>query len=79
MNTEPMKPDYNRIIYEGWTAKDFIAELAIQVETVMRGESWREPFRTKKELAEWCRENQPYYKKAIPEVNDYFARMYNLK
>ena len=79
MNTEPMKPDYNRIIYEGWTAKDFIAELAIQVETVMRGESRREPFRTKKELAEWCRENQPYYKKTIPEVTDYFARMYNLK
>ena len=79
MNTKPMKPDYNRIIYEGWTAKDFIAELAIQVETVMRGESRREPFRTKKELAEWCRENQPYYKKTIPEVTDYFARMYNLK
>lgn len=74
-----MKPDYNRIIYEGWTAKDFIAEPAIQAETVMRGESRREPFRTKKELAEWCREHQPYYKKAIPEVTDYFARMYNLK
>lgn len=63
LNTEPMRPDCNRIIYEGWTAKDFIAEPAIQAETVMRGESRREPFRTKKELTEWCRENQPYYKK----------------
>lgn len=32
-----------------------------------------------RELADWCRDNQPYYKKRIPEVNSYFARMYNLK
>lgn len=70
-----MKPDCNRIIYEDRTAKDFIAEPAIQAKTVMRDESRREPFRTKKELAEWCRENQPYYKKAIPEVTGY-SRVY---
>ncbi len=74
-----MKTDYERIVCEGWTAKDFIAELSMPVETIMQSESWREPFRTKSELAEWCRENQPYYKKAIPEVTEYFARMYNLK
>ena len=34
---------------------------------------------TLQELADWCRDNQPYYKKRIPEVNSYFARMYNLK
>lgn len=43
------------------------------------GRSWREPFRNKRELADWCRDNQPYYKKRIPEVNGHFARMYNLK
>ena len=47
--------------------------------TFMSGQSWREPFRNKQELADWCRDNQPYYKKRIPEVNSYFARMYNLK
>ena len=34
---------------------------------------------TGKELADWCRDNQPYYKKRIPEVNSHFAKMYNLK
>ena len=46
---------------------------------IMSGQSWREPFRNKQELADWCRDNQPYYKKRIPEVNSHFARMYNLK
>ena len=46
---------------------------------IMSGQSWREPFRNKQELADWCRDNQPYYKKRIPEVNSHFAKMYNLK
>ena len=54
----------DRHIREGWT---------------VRALSWREPFRNKQELADWCRDNQPYYKKRIPEVNSHFARMYNLK
>ena len=57
----------------------FIRELAPQVEMIMSGQSWREPFRNKQELADWCRDNQPYYKKRIPEVNSHFAKMYNLK
>ena len=56
-----------------------IRELAPQVEMIMSGQSWREPFRNKQELADWCRDNQPYYKKRIPEVNSHFAKMYNLK
>lgn len=69
----------NRIVWEGWTVQNFIDELSDQVEMIMMGESWNEPFKTKKELAAWIKENQPYYKKSIPEVNAYFARKYNLK
>ena len=61
------------------TVGAFIRELAPQVEMIMSGQSWREPFRNKQELADWCRDNQPYYKKRIPEVNSHFAKMYNLK
>ena len=60
------KVNMDRHIREGW-------------EMIMSGQSWREPFRNKQELADWCRDNQPYYKKRIPEVNSHFARMYNLK
>lgn len=69
----------NRIVWEGWTVQNFIDELSDQIEMIMMGESWDEPFKTKMELAAWTKENQPYYKKSIPEVNAYFARKYNLK
>ena len=45
----------------------------------MQGRSWRKPFTSKQELAAWCKDNQPYYKKRIPGVVSYFARLYNLK
>ena len=73
------KINMDRHIREGWTVGAFIRELAPQVEMIMSGQSWREPFRNRQEQADWCRDNQPYYKKRIPEVNSYFARMYNLK
>ena len=58
------KINMDRHIREGWTVGAFIRELAPQVEMIMSGQSWREPFRNKQE---------------IPEVNSHFARMYNLK
>ena len=60
------KINMDRYVWEGWTVGAC-------------GQSWREPFRNKQELADWCRDNQPYYKKRIPEVNSHFAKMYNLK
>lgn len=68
-----------RNIWEGWTAQDFIDELSGQIDMIMRGESWQKPFKTKAELSKFTKENQPYYKKSIPEVNTYFAKKYGLK
>lgn len=73
-----MKIDRNKHIWEGWTIGDFIDELSWQIKMIMNGESWRLPFKTKKELAKWCKENQPHYKKPIAEVNNHFAKLYNL-
>lgn len=74
-----MATDMNKHIWEGWTAGMFINELAPIVKLIMDGESWHEPFKSKAELAEWCRQNKPYYKKRIPAVTNHFAGMYNLK
>lgn len=68
-----------REVWEGWTAQNFIDELSGQIDMIMRGESWLQPFKTKTELVKYIRENQPYYKKSIPEVNAYFAKKYGLK
>jgi hypothetical protein len=73
------KINKNKHVWEGWTVGDFIEELKPQVAMIMDGQSWREPFKSKQELADWCKNNQPYYKKRIPDVNNHFARMYNLK
>ena len=74
-----MDTDRNKHIWEGWTVGMFIDELAFQIEMIMSGESWKRPFTTKKELSDWCRDNQPYYKQTIPEVNTHFAQLYNLR
>jgi hypothetical protein len=68
-----------REIWEGWTVQNFIDELSDSIDTIMHGESWRQPFKTKAELAKYTKENQPYYKKTIPAVNNYFAKKYGLK
>jgi hypothetical protein len=33
-----------------------------------------EKFKTKNELMDWCMDMQPYYKKHIPEVFNYFTK-----
>ena len=71
--------DLQKHIWEGWRVQDFIDILSPEVERIMTGRSWRKPFTSKQELAAWCKDNQPYYKKHIPDVNNYFARLYNLK
>lgn len=69
--------DHN--IWEGWTPQDFIDELSDEIHMIMTGNSLQKPFKTKKEMVDYIKDNQPYYKKSIPEVNDYFANKYGLK
>lgn len=55
----------NRHIWEGWTVYDFINSLEIEFE-------YEKHKLNKDNIAKWCTENQPYYKKRIPEVIEYF-------
>jgi hypothetical protein len=41
---------------------------------IINSQSWKKPFQTKEELKEWCKSNQPYYKKHVPEVYNYFRK-----
>lgn len=66
-------------IYEGWTPQDFVDELEPIADMIMRGEAITKPFKTKTELADWCADNQPFYKKKIPAVVNYFAKKYGIK
>ncbi len=70
--------DLKRHVWEGWRVQDFIDRLSPEVDRIMTGRNWRKPFTSKQELAAWCKDNQPYYKKHIPGVVSYFARKYHL-
>ncbi len=71
--------DLNKEIWEGWKVKDFIEDLEWSVKSIMSGQSITTKFQNKEELKKWCIDNQPNYKKHIPELVDYFANMYNLR
>lgn len=60
----------NRHIWEGWTVQDFIDSLELIFDITHQ----REPFKTREEVKRFCMENQPYYKKYIPEVVSYFYK-----
>ena len=69
----------DRVIWEGWRVRDFIEDAEDIIDLIMNEGSWRKPFKNKVELNEWLKDNQPYYKKPIKEVQQYFAEKYNLK
>jgi len=64
----------NKHVWEGWTVQDFIDALEPTFNVIMEESSWHKPFETKAEIKAWCMENQPYYKKHIPEVFSYFKK-----
>jgi hypothetical protein len=67
-------------IWEGWTIGDFIDELEPSFNTIQRADGfWNEVgFKSKEQLKQWVKDNQPYYKKHIPEVYNYFLNKTNL-
>ena len=69
----------NKHIWEGWTVQSFIDELEPTFNMIMNNGSWQKPFKTKQEVKDWCKDNQPYYKKHIPDVAKYFYNKSNLK
>lgn len=73
------KIDFNKHIWEGRTVGDFIAELEPQIQAIMSDDSWHPAFKDRDDLKKWCMDNQPYYKKYIPEVVNYFAQKYNIR
>ena len=54
----------DRHIWEGWHVSDFIEDLNVRFSN--------QNFKSKEELKQWCKNEQPYYKKHIPEVYKHF-------
>jgi hypothetical protein len=71
--------NFDKHIWEGWTVGCFINELEPMFKQIMNNYSWQKPFKTKDEVKKWCMDNQPYYKKYIPDVVNYFYSKINLE
>jgi len=69
-----MNMNREKHIWEGWTVGDFIDELEPIFNMIMRNYSHVKPFANKQDLKNWIKDNQPYYKKHIPEVANYFIK-----
>ena len=64
----------NKHIWEGWTVGDFIDDLEPIFNIIQdnaRG-FLTTSFESKQDVVNWVKDNQPYYKKHIPEVANYF-------
>ena len=61
-------------IWEGWTVGDFIDEIEPTFDRITKTDGWfmGKTFDSKQKLKEWVKSEQPYYKKHIPEVYNYF-------
>lgn len=72
------KINLSKHIYEGWTVGDFINSLSSEIDLIMTNQSWKKPFVNKHELKVYCTDNQPFYKKYVPDVVNYFAKKYKI-
>ena len=63
-------------IWEGWTVGNFIDDIEPMFDTIQNGNDWGliTKFKDKSDLKKWVKDNQPYYKKHIPEVYNYFLK-----
>jgi hypothetical protein len=68
--------DRDKHIWEGWTVGDFIDDIEPSFDTIQNGNDWglNTKFKDKSDLKKWVKDNQPYYKKHIPEVYNYFLK-----
>ena len=73
------KIDYDKYIFEGWRVKDFIEELDEVIDIFISNSNEFHKTVTKDDLKKFIADNQPYIKKAIPEVVEHFANKYNIK
>ena len=58
-------------IWEGWTVGDFIDYVEVTFDYSSKYSNF---WKSKEDLKKWVASEQPYYKKHIPEVYNYFLQ-----
>jgi hypothetical protein len=71
-----MQTNLNRHIWEGWTVGNFIEEINPNFDWIVKQYGVKH-WINNSGLKEWIKQEQPYYKKHIPEVYNYFLNKLN--
>lgn len=73
----PQIKNPERHIWEGWCVEDFVDALKPQFEMIARRGFYIRSgdMDTRKQVEDWCKSNQPFYKKRVPEVTEYFWKL----
>lgn len=70
--------NYSKYIWEGWTVRDFINDIEYSVDITINDYKSRGIVITKDIISRITSDQQPYYKRVIPDVVNYFCNKYNV-
>lgn len=70
--------NYSKHICEGWTVRDFINYIEYSVNITINDYKSRGIVITKDIISRITSDQQPYYKRVIPDVVNYFCNKYNV-
>lgn len=70
--------NYSKHIWEGWTVRDFINDIEYSVDITINNYKSRGIVITKDIISRITSYQQPYYKRVIPDVVNYFCNKYNV-
>jgi hypothetical protein len=65
----------NKHLWEGWTNEALMLDILPTFNMIMQGKSWRKPFKTKQEVADFVNDEQPNFKRYNKDVIDFFWGM----
>lgn len=71
-----MQINLNKHIWEGWTVGNFIEEINPTFNIIVKQYGVKH-WENNSGLKKWIKQEQPYYKKHIPEVYKYFLNKLN--
>lgn len=70
--------NYSKHIWEDWTVRDFINDIEYSVDITINDYKSRGIVITKDIISRITSDQQPYYKRVIPDVVNYFCNKYNV-